>query len=431
MPKKSTDKKFRLITVNMGYGHQRTAYSLKEFAFKNEMLNANDYDDMPEKDRKIWESSQKFYEFISRFKRVPLAGDLAFKAFDEFQKILDFYPRRDLSKPSITLKNMYALIKKGWGADLIKKISADPMPLVATFFIPAFMAEYFNYPGEIYCVICDADVSRSWAPLDPKGSRIKYFAPNERVAERLNLYGIKEEHIFLTGYPLPMEIIGEEKEILKENLRHRLLNLDPKKNYSKYYESLIKEHLGPLPQKANHPLTILFSVGGAGAQKEIALEITKSLKNKIMDGKVKMILSAGIKGNVKDYFMENIKEMGLDNNRNIEIIYEDNIYKYFSSFNKHLEKTDILWTKPSEISFYTALGMPVILAPTIGSQEDFNKEWLSHIGSGINQKNPLYANEWLFDYLNDGRLAEAAMQGHIKAISRGALNIEKTIFERL
>lgn len=429
MNKISQEKKFRLITVNMGYGHQRTAYALKDFAFNKEIINANDYKGMPANDSKIWQSSQSFYEFISRFKKVPLLGNMAFKAFDEFQKILEFYPKRDLSKPSFTLKNMYSLIEKGWGADLIGKISADPMPLVCTFFIPAFMAEFFNYPGDIYCVICDADISRSWAPKNPKMSRIKYLAPNNWGVERLKLYGIKDENIFLTGYPLPLENVGAGKKFLKKDMRYRLLNLDPGERYLKNYKSLILEHIGELPEKKDHTLTLLFSVGGAGAQKEIAIEIARSLKEKIMTGEVKMILSAGIRSKVRDYFKNKIVRLGLEKNENVEILYEENIYKYFEEFNKCLRRTDILWSKPSEISFYTALGIPIVIAPAIGSQEDFNKHWLIHLGSGIPQRNPKHAGEWLFDLITDGRLAEAAMEGYIKAQSQGTENIGKIIFD--
>ena len=283
-----------VISVNMGYGHQRTAYPLRSLAPYGKIINANDYKGISLRDRKIWESTRKFYEFISRFSRIPLIGKTTFSIYDAFQKILTFYPKRDLSKPNFALKQIYSLLKKNWGRDLIETLrrgsGQEPLPLISTFFTPAFMAEFFNYPsvakgederkfidypGEIFCVVCDADISRTWAPLKPKESKIKYFAPNERVVERLKLYGVKPENIFLTGYPLPIENIGSEKlEILKEDLKNRLLNLDPKKKYFEKYKVLIEESLGKLPEKSDHPLTIMFSVGGAGAQKEIAIKIT-------------------------------------------------------------------------------------------------------------------------------------------------------------
>jgi len=82
------------------------------------------------------------------------------------------------------------------GASYQKLAKDGDRPLVSAFYNPAFMAEYFNYPGDIYCIVCDADISRAWAPLHPRQSRIKYFAPTQRVAERLKFYGVKEENIF-------------------------------------------------------------------------------------------------------------------------------------------------------------------------------------------------------------------------------------------
>ena len=52
--------------------------------------------------------------------------------------------------------------------------------------------------------------------------------------------------------------------------------------------------------------------------------------------------------------------------------------EYFNTFNETLRETDILWTKPSELSFYAGLGIPIIIAPTIGSLEDFNKKRCIH-----------------------------------------------------
>jgi len=264
--------------------------------------------------------------------------------------------------------------------------------------------------------------------LNPAKSRIKYFAPNSWVVNRLKLYGIKEKNIFLTGFPLPRENIGTKKaEILKHDLSHRILNLDPKKEYYQQYRTLIDKHIGPLPRKSDHVLTIMFTIGGAGAQKEIAMKYVKSLAEKIKKKEVKVILSTGIRKKVKKYFLKNIEKLGLKKsfNKNIEIVFSEKIEDYFKNFNEKLRKTDLLWTKPSELSFYTGLGIPIIMAPSIGSQEDFNRKWLLALGAGIPQENPAYANEWVFDYLNSGRFAEAIMDGFIEVEKMGAYNIKK------
>jgi len=109
------------------------------------------------------------------------------------------------------------------------------------------------------------------------------------------------------------------------------------------------------------------------------------------------------------------------------VLYADNFGDYFEIFNQSLSKADVLWTKPSELSFYSALGIPIIIAPTIGSQEDFNKEWLLLHGFGIEQKPENLVAEWFFDLIRDGYLAEMAMEGFVEGIQLGALNIKKLI----
>jgi hypothetical protein len=417
-----------IISVSMGYGHQRTAYPLRIFG---KIINANNYLGIPPKDKFIWEKTRNFYEAISNFYRFPIFGKITFKIFDQFQKILKFYPKRDLSKPNFSLKNIYSLFKRGWCKHLIENLkSQNPnLPIISTFFIPAFAAEFFQYPGEIFCVVCDADISRSWAPLNPKESKIKYFAPTERVVERLKLYGVKSENIFFTGYPLPLENLGKNLEILKKDLKNRILNLDPKRKYLEKYKSLIEENLGKLPEKSDHLLTIMFSVGGAGAQKEIVKKILKGLKKRIKKGEIKLIFSAGIKEKVKNYFEKNIEKLGLKENlkKEIEIIFEKKIEDYFEKFNLTLRKTDILWTKPSELSFYSALGIPILISPPIGSQEEFNMRYLLKSGFGIFQENLDYLEDWLFDWLNQGYLAEAAIQGFVEGEKWGIFKIEKII----
>lgn len=426
-----------LVSVNMGYGHQRSAYPLKGLAYKGEIINANDYKGIPESDKKFWKRSQAFYEAISRFKMAPYVGDYAFALYDKFQKITNLYPKKDQSKPNFAVREMYHLMKGGWGKDLIDRLKKKRMPLLTTFYMPAFMAEYFDYPEDIYMVICDTDISRAWAPLDPMSSRIKFFAPNERVYERLKLYGVKKRNIFLTGYPLPPENVSRETgikawqmEVLARDMKHRLINLDPQKKYLEQYNILVRNKLGKLPKYSNHPLTILFSVGGAGAQKEIGAKALESLAIKIKNEEIKVILSAGSKEGLRNYFEQTLKDLRMGVNGGVEILFERDLEDYFKKFNEALRTTDILWTKPSELSFYAALGLPILIAPTIGSHEDFNKHWLIKSGFGIMQENPAYTGQWLYDWLNQGYLAEAAMEGFVEGEKLGVFNIRHIIFRK-
>lgn len=426
-----------VITVDMGYGHQRAAYPLHDIAYKG-IIAMNDYKGLPKAEKDLWAQSREGYEFVSRLQARSAIGKAVFNLFDKIQEIPQFYPRRDLSHQTLQLMQTYALIeKKGIAKHLFTKVLTENqnLPLIATFFMPAFAAEIYGYEGDIYCQVCDADVSRTWVPRDPKRSRIKYLAPNRRVVERLKLYGVKEENIFFTGFPLPKENIGgPSMSILKKDIGNRLLNLDPKGVTLHKFGHIINYHIGKknIPKKSNHPLTLVFAVGGAGAQSSIGENIIKSLRQRIIGGDIHLALIAGTRKEVRDFFMEQIKKNTLADElgRGISIVFEKTKFEYFKKFNALLRKADILWTKPSELSFYTALGLPIIMAPSVGSQEDFNRIWLKTVAGGISQDDPAYTDEWLFDWLDSGWLARAAINGFVEAPIMGTYALEKLVFSQ-
>jgi hypothetical protein len=431
-------KQAYIVTVDMGYGHQRAVFPLKGIAARPigwkdaRIITANNYLGIPEKDKKRWNESRKLYETISRMKHIPIIGDWIFSAMDYFQKIDSFYPERDLSKPTMQVRQIYKMIKKGWGKSLIEILNKNPLPMVNSFFATAFFAEEHDYKGEIYCICTDTDISRAWAPLNPFKTRIKYLAPNKRVKQRLLRYGIAEKNIFVTGFPLPKENIGGESlSILKNRIGKRITNLDPNQIYQKKYQHTLEYYLGAKYcwQKSDHPLTLTFAVGGAGAQREIGAQIFQSLKKEIAKGRITLNLIAGTNKGVYNFYLNAIKPHKLftQKKNSVNILYHPDKSLYFSAFNKILLKTDILWTKPSELSFYAGLGIPIIMAPTIGSQEEYNKAWLHSIGAGFEQEDPKYTNEWLFDWLESGWLAQAAMHGFLDAPRNGAYHIEDIV----
>jgi hypothetical protein len=431
-PRKNFENKDKawVVAVTMGYGHLRAANPLRGIA-KTHYLLADDYEGMPPSDRNIWKSSRKFYETVSRMRVIPLIGKPIFSILDRWQSLPDFYPQRDLSRPTFPVRQAYAFFRRGFMRHFVKMIAKEPLPLITSFFYVAQAAEFHNYPNDIYCIICDSDMSRSWVALDPKKSRIKYFAPNRRVAERLKQYGVPEKNIFITGFPLPKKLIGGlDHKTLKKDLAHRLANLDTSGIYHAQFGPAVQKMLGKknYPGHNGHPLTLAFAVGGAGAQREMSVPIMKSLKAKIKEGTIKLLLIAGNRREVARYFESVIRQAGLSAYRkNVEILIGRDKQEYFELLDEALHRIDILWTKPSELSFYTALGIPVIIAPTIGSQEDFNSWWLRNIGGGIPQLPPENCDEWLSDWLDSGWLARAAVAGFMNAPKRGTYRIEEIV----
>src|SRR3989338_1528409 len=407
-----------VLAVDMGYGHQRAAFALSHFAAGNKVLSANRYPGIPESDKKIWDTSRKLYEIISRFKKIPVLGSIVFSIFDKLQEIQEFYPEtHGIELPTLQLKQIYGFMKRrDWGKHLIEKLNKKPLPLVTTFSAVAFMAEHWGYQGTIWLVITDTDVARAWAPLRPADTSIRYCVPTEDASQRLLRYGVSHHHIFKTGFPLPEELTKSAKEMLKR----RLVSLDPFCRYRKLYSSLVTSYVGKVSFKTEQqPLNITFAVGGAGAQNELGKDIAKSLEHLIKDGRVQLNLVAGIRKDAAEYFHAFAPYAN--------IVFAKTMDEYFGEFHKTLEKTDILWSKPSELVFYSALGIPLIIAPPIGSQEVRNREWLIKIGAGIDQLDTKFTHQWLPDLLENGNFAQAAMQGFIEMEREGAENIKKLV----
>lgn len=431
-----------IVAVDMGYGHQRAAYPLKDISTTPKawnisepyIISANNYPGIPKKDMKLWQSGRGIYEWISRMRELPFIGERLFAAMNYFQRIDHFYPRRDLSESVFQLDYIYKLIrKKGLGKHLISELNKNPLPLIATFFTPAFFAEEHGYKGEIYCLCTDTDISRAWVPQHPANSRIIYFAPSHRVHERLMLYGVPKERIITTGFPLPKELVPKDEVLLKEATLGRIIRLDPTGRFREKYDPEILAALGKKAHGATRgPVSIAFAIGGANAQYQIGLDVIESLVPDIKSGKFKLNLIAGVSNKIYRIFESAIKKHGLDlyRGKGVEIIYHTEKMAYFEEFNKLMLETDILWTKPSELSFYAGLGLPIIIAPTLGSQEEYNQDWLHVVAAGIGQGDPRYTREWLSDWLESGILAGMALNGYLNVAKRGTYHIEDTVAKK-
>ncbi|MFW5747076.1 MAG: hypothetical protein ACOCWQ_06020 [Nanoarchaeota archaeon] len=415
-----------VITVDMGYGHQRAAYPFKKIA-EERIITANSDKIITPQEKKLWKRSRWIYEAISRITSVPLVGPKIFEMYDRLQKILPMHPYRDLSFATPQVKYMQRLINKGLGRSISEYTKKKKIPLLTTFFTTAIAADQADI-SPVYCVVCDVDINRIWVAENPKKSRIVYLVPTKRAARRLTEYGVPKKNIILTGFPLPKENIGgRSMKTLKKDLGSRLINLDPQKRFIHHHDQLTGLRR---KGKKNHPLTLTFVVGGAGAQVDIGVKMLHSLREFILQKVIRVNLVAGTRLEVAQKFHEAALKLGLTGQigKGINIDVYLSKPEYFAGFSQTLRTTDILWTKTSEMSFYTALGIPIICAPPIGAHEYFNLNWLLQMGSGIVQEDPQYTHEWLFDWLDRGILAKAAFDGYALAPKLGTYNIEKVIF---
>jgi len=416
-----------VVSADMGYGHQRAVYPLRDIAEEG-IITVGSSEAVSKSEQKLWKRLLNAYEFFSRAKGLPVIGPPLFSMLDSLMRIPSFYPMRNLSNSTFQVNLLESLIEKGLCKGMLDKTSTKILPLVTSFYASAIAADKNGF-NRIYCIICDADINRVWVAKQPWESRIEYFAPCGKAAQRLKAYGVPEERIHLTGFPLPTELLGDENlSVLKKDLAQRLFYLDPKGKFWARHGRNVEYFLGKenCVFRNERKLTITYAVGGAGAQREIGGMIAKSLMEKLKAGEIKLNLVAGIRKDVYDYFESVKKDIDPDGN-SINIIYAKSLQEYFDLFNQFLHDSDILWTKPSELSFYCALGLPIIMSPVIGSQERFNRKWLREVQAAVKQEKPEYTDQWLNDLLNRGTLAESAWDGFLKARKLGTFKIKQVL----
>ncbi|MGB5531409.1 MAG: hypothetical protein WBQ32_15680 [Ignavibacteriaceae bacterium] len=416
-----------VVSADMGYGHQRAVYPLRDIA-EGGIITVGSSEAVSKTEKKLWRRLLNAYEFFSRAKGIPVVGPPIFSMLDALMHIPSFYPMRNLSNTTFQVNLLESTIEKGLCRGMLEKISAKVLPLVTSFYASAIAADKKGF-NKIYCIICDADISRVWVAKQPWESKIEYFAPCGKAAQRLKAYGVPEERIHLTGFPLPTKLLGDENlSVLKKDLAQRLFYLDPEGKFWARHGRNVEHFLGKenCVFRDERKLTITYAVGGAGAQKEIGGKITQSLKEKLIAGEVRLNLVAGIRQEVNEYF-ESVKSEVDAGGVGINIIYSKSLQNYFDQFNRTLRETDILWTKPSELSFYSALGIPIIMSPIIGSQEKFNRKWLREVQAALKQENPEYTEQWLYDLLNRGTLAESAWDGFLKVRKMGTFKIKQVL----
>jgi hypothetical protein len=409
-----------VVSADMGYGHQRAVFPLHGIAEEG-LITAGKNDDSSPKEKKQWKRLLNVYETFSRARGIPVVGKPIFAMLDALMHIPSFYPIRNLSHSTFQVDLLEKNIANGLCTGMLEKISVKHLPLVTSFYAPAIAADIKGYEP-IYCIICDADINRVWVAKQAWESRISYFAPCGKAAQRLKSYGVSEDRIFLTGFPLPIDLLGKNLAVLKSDCAQRLFYLDPRRRFHQLHSRSVEHFLGKknLSFKQDRVLTITYAVGGAGAQKEIGGRIAYSLRHRLHKGDLRLNLVAGIRPEVRDYFETIKRDL---NTKSVSVIFSPSMQEYFQLFNTAMRTTDILWTKPSELSFYAGLGIPIIMTPSIGSQERFNKQWLHEIHAGMRQENPDYTDQWLYDLLDNGTLADMAWSGFLKARKLGTEKI--------
>ncbi len=422
-----------VVGIEMGYGHLRAAAPLAE-RLGVPVLHADRPPLADELEQNQWGRARKSYELVTRLAsqagllRHPLQSIL-----DGLTAIPHLHPYRDLSKPGAAVHYLSRAIRNGLGQGMVEQLKSRQATLLTTYFAPALAADHHGC-DDIYCVVTDSDIHRIWAPPNPQSTRIQYLVPSQRAMRRLQSYGVPPERITSTGFPLPHELLGgPELVVLRKHVAERLVRLDPKGVFRDIYRDELTHFLGVLPSSLlGAPPRVTFAVGGAGAQVALGEQLMRSLRPLIEDGRIRLTLVAGVRSEVAERMQAQVATLRLESalaDRRVEVLFESRMDTYFTRFNALLAETDILWTKPSELTFYGALGLALVLAPPVGVHEANNRRWAREAGAGLKQRDVRFAAEWITEWLADGTLAGAAWAGFMRLPKFGTYRIIETVRE--
>ncbi len=409
----------------MGYGHLRAAHALAP-ALGVEILHVDRPPLVSPEEERLWRASRRLYELTSRASQIPVVGAPLRSVLDALTDIPHLHPQRDLSAPTLQARSLHRLIEKGLGRGLTDLLRETGAPLLTTFFAPAISADRHGCE-RVYCLVTDADINRAWVPLDPGRTKIHYLTPSYRALHRLRAYGVPHEQIAFTGFPLPHELVGGPGlTVLRRNLAGRLVRLDRKRVFRDQARGEIHHFLGDLPEEEEgKPPLLTYTVGGAGAQADLARPLLQGVRALIEEDRLRLCLAAGVRAEVAAKFCDWVRDAGLEPRlgNGVEVFLAGSLEEYFPRFNEILGRTDVLWTKPSELTFFSALGLPLIFSPPVGIHERYNRRWAVENGPGLKQRDPLHAGYWLREWLNEGTLAAAAWYGFLRMPKFGLYQI--------
>jgi hypothetical protein len=426
----------------MGYGHLRAAYPLAE-RLGVEVLEVDAAPIADPKEVRLWAWVRRMHEVLS--KPMPFLGPFDRPArglMDAITMIPPLHETRDHRAPTWSVRLLDQMISHGLGLGMVEHLRRLGAPVITTFYACAIIAERAGI-DDIICVVTDADCNRVWAPLDATRTRIRYAAPTPRVVRRLRSFGVPERNITHTGFPLPPMLTAASDTTSAElRLAERITRLDPRGVFRDLHGlelARLVQDRGSTPESARPdvrsrggPVHLMFAVGGAGAQVELVDQFLPSLRPLILEGRLRLQLVAGTRPEVLDAFSEAVSRNGLERvlDRDITLIHGRDFKSYYEMFNRALLRTDVLWTKPSELSFYPALGLACMLSRPLGAHERYNRRWLREQGVGLKHRRLDHARGWFEEWLEDGTLAGAAWSGFVRLPKHGTERIAQLLEER-
>jgi hypothetical protein len=268
-------------------------------------------------------------------------------------------------------------------------------------------------------------VNRVWAPAEAERTPIRYAVPSARAARRMRAFGVPADRVHRTGFPLPEALLGPDDATARRRLAARLARLDPRGAWLAEAPSACRIlRASAEPADVRGPLRLAFAIGGAGAQRNVARDLVRSLREPLERGQVRLVLVAGVREDTERALAAHARDAGFDPDAGgpVTVLRAPDVPRYFERFHALLGQVDVLWTKPSEITFFAATGLPLVLAPPIGVQERANRAWALGRDAALDG-DAREAGRFLRRALDDGSLARVAWHGFTRLPRHGTRRI--------
>jgi hypothetical protein len=407
---------FYITTVLMGYGHLRAADNVAGLG-RGRLVRVDQPPFANLVDVLVWKSSQDLYHVLSRtaetrlrflfrvLERIEDIPDDSKLASMEYSMLMRFLVRTGVGRGLRRLVNLSTSLRADY-SDIEPRGQVYP-PRLHTFFLPGLACVYNRFPGKNYQLLCDADFHRVWAPIKPSDGDVTYLVPTAAGADRLMSYGVAHERIVVTGFPLPIANTGgRDLEVLQSDLRARLERLSP---------------------QSDSPLRLVFALSGAGCYLNLLKTLIRELLPELQSGKLTLSIAAGDNQKAKAEIESHLVALNARPADGVTILHSPDVLEAFALFNRALREGDLLITKPGELIFYAALGIPQVLLPPVGKHEFKNRAYLIENRAALDLPGADSAGGWLLTRRANGLWRRAAESAFARLPKLGTFAINDAV----
>lgn len=374
-------KRYVITTGYMGYGHLRAAHNLSMLA-DAPVIKADLFPYAGMIDLMLWRFAQYIQSISTR--NAESNSRIIFSLFEKALEIPEDF-QAQLTTGQKLLKTLSTF---GLGRRLASLLSIEES-VVHTFYLPALESVYHKIRGKNYIVICDVDFHPVWVPLPPFTNLLTYFVPAKKSADRLISYGVSFDKIIITGFPLPSWNVRNSYEQFA----------DRKKRIS---------------ANSSCRLTLMYPFSGAGAYQKYFSQFVKAIASDLLSGDIKLVVFAGSNQGAFNEAKRVCRHNGLESSHSVQLLYNPDLFTAFSEFNAALREVDLLITKPSELVFYSGLGIPLFMLPPIGAHEAKNRLYILENECGMDMVDINKFIKVIKEFKSSGRLIDLAENGYEK-----------------